>query len=355
MERVTIGDCTIYCGDALAVLPTLAAGSVDCVVTDPPYHGVKDDDWDNQWRTDADFIAWVGTCCSHFAGLMAGNGSLYWFASPQMADLVSVEIRKCFRVLNLLTWCKGDSRMGVGGTGIDLGALRRFWTANSERIVFAEQYGGDEQADDASGYTTQCERTKRTIFGDYLRAEFQRAEVTQREIASLFPSATGGLTGCVSNWLLGYNVPTPEQYQAMRRFLNHDGNEYLRREYEYLRREYEDLRRPFNVSADDQWGDVWRFPIERYAVHPTQKPVALMSHVVKVSSRTSDTILDPFMGSGTTGVACVRTGRKFVGVELEPRYFDIACRRIEDEYAKSALFSPPPPVERQGAIFEAVP
>jgi DNA modification methylase len=43
------------------------------------------------------------------------------------------------------------------------------------------------------------------------------------------------------------------------------------------------------------------------------------------------------MGSGTTGVACVRTGRKFIGIELEPKYFDIACKRIEDEYARTAL------------------
>ena len=47
------------------------------------------------------------------------------------------------------------------------------------------------------------------------------------------------------------------------------------------------------------------------------------------------TILDPFMGSGTTGVACVRTGRKFIGIEIDKGYFDIACKRIKDEYAKS--------------------
>ena len=59
------------------------------------------------------------------------------------------------------------------------------------------------------------------------------------------------------------------------------------------------------------------------------------------------TIFDPFMGSGTTGVACIRMGRKFIGCEIERRYFDIACRRIEDAYAATALFDGVPKVEHQ--------
>src|SRR3546814_9569806 len=56
-------------------------------------------------------------------------------------------------------------------------------------------------------------------------------------------------------------------------------------------------------------------------LHPTRKPVALMSWCVQ---KTTGTVLDPFMGSGTTGVACAKLGRKFIGIEIEPRYFDIA-------------------------------
>jgi DNA modification methylase len=66
------------------------------------------------------------------------------------------------------------------------------------------------------------------------------------------------------------------------------------------------------------------------AVHPTQKPVSLMRwclDMAKVSE--GATVLDPFMGSGTTGVACVKMGRRFIGIEIDPTYFDIACKRIE--------------------------
>jgi site-specific DNA-methyltransferase (adenine-specific)/modification methylase len=76
------------------------------------------------------------------------------------------------------------------------------------------------------------------------------------------------------------------------------------------------------------------------APHPTQKPVALMEWSIEFFPNAT-TILDPFMGSGTTGVACARLGRKFIGIELEPRYFDIACRRIEAEYKQPRLFTEP--------------
>jgi site-specific DNA-methyltransferase (adenine-specific) len=63
--------------------------------------------------------------------------------------------------------------------------------------------------------------------------------------------------------------------------------------------------------------------------HPCPKPIGWMKWLVSLASREDETVVDPFMGSGTTGVACVQLGRKFIGIEIEPKYFDIACRRIE--------------------------
>ena len=72
--------------------------------------------------------------------------------------------------------------------------------------------------------------------------------------------------------------------------------------------------------------------------HETQKPVPLMEHYIGNSTSPGETILDPFMGSGTTGVAAVQMGRKFIGIEREPKYFDIACRRIEDAQRQGDMF-----------------
>lgn len=72
---------------------------------------------------------------------------------------------------------------------------------------------------------------------------------------------------------------------------------------------------------------------EKGRVHPTQKPIELMSWCLNFLPD-AETILDPFMGSGTTGVACVKMGRKFIGIEREPEYFEIACKRIREAYAQ---------------------
>lgn len=77
-------------------------------------------------------------------------------------------------------------------------------------------------------------------------------------------------------------------------------------------------------------------------VHPTQKPVALMGELIELFSDSGQTVLDPFMGSGTTGLAAVRLGRRFIGVERDPGFFDAACRRISAELARPRLALPEP-------------
>lgn len=84
-------------------------------------------------------------------------------------------------------------------------------------------------------------------------------------------------------------------------------------------------------------------------VHPTQKPLEVMEFVC---SRAPDgIILDPFMGSGTTGVAAVNLGRKFIGIEIEPKYFDIACRRIDEALKQPDMFIERPKPARQEVLL----
>lgn len=85
----------------------------------------------------------------------------------------------------------------------------------------------------------------------------------------------------------------------------------------------------------------------RDGVHPTEKPAALMCALLSDYTKSEQTILDPFMGSGTTGVACVQLGRKFTGIELDADYFEIACKRIEDAYKQPRLFDEPKPAPVQ--------
>lgn len=95
---------------------------------------------------------------------------------------------------------------------------------------------------------------------------------------------------------------------------------------------------------------MFRQSVTSYAKeHPTQKPENLMQWCLGFLPD-AQTILDPFMGSGTTGVACVNLGRKFIGIEREPKYFDIACKRIAEAYKQPRLFDEPAPKPVQEAL-----
>lgn len=98
------------------------------------------------------------------------------------------------------------------------------------------------------------------------------------------------------------------------------------------------------------WNGMLRQGQEERNGHPTQKPLALMQWCIEQSG-TPETILDPFMGSGTTGVAAIQMGRKFIGIEREPKYFEIAVKRIKEAVAQPQLFEPEQPRQIQGTMF----
>lgn len=93
--------------------------------------------------------------------------------------------------------------------------------------------------------------------------------------------------------------------------------------------------------------DIWRsqWASQRPTGHPAEKPLALIEKIVKETP--GKIICDPFMGSGTTACAAIRQRRKFVGVEIDPNWFDIACRRIEAAYKQGDMFREPPPKAKQ--------
>lgn len=98
---------------------------------------------------------------------------------------------------------------------------------------------------------------------------------------------------------------------------------------------YRSFRRVFNLPHGCRFtGNVLDFKKDYQGLHPTQKPVALLEHLVRLYTNPGDTVLDNCMGSGSTGVACVNTGRKFIGMELDKQYFEIAQRRIWEAIEK---------------------
>ena len=96
---------------------------------------------------------------------------------------------------------------------------------------------------------------------------------------------------------------------------------------------------------------VWTYPVTNGAEVPTQKPLALVASFVADFTQPSELICDPFMGSGTTGVAAVTSGRRFVGIEADPKHYEVALRRLETASKQPRLFSEPVAKPVQTAMF----
>ena len=323
----------------------MPANSVDLIATDPPYYKVKGDAWDRQWATPAGFLAWFDLLAEQWQRILRPNGSLYVFAWPRMSARVEVLLAERFNVLNAITWVK-DAGWHKRSAKDE---LRSFFQA-SERIIFAEHKGADNMAKGEAG----CDELRGFVFEPlraYLAAERDRAGFTGATVDAAFRLKTGNpKSGMAGHWFgrVQWALPTAANYAWLRELFGagslprghksvRDEYEFLRREYEDLRREYEDLRReyedlrrPFNVSADVPYTDVWTFPTvgRRVGKHPCEKPLAMMEHIIRASSRPGAVVLDPFMGSGVTGEAALRLGRDFIGMEADAGYFTSAKARI---------------------------
>jgi hypothetical protein len=149
--------------------------------------------------------------------------------------------------------------------------------------------------------------------GAWLRGHRERVGLTLRQVAAHFPSKTGGLTGCVTNWEQEYNRPTPDQWRTLKAALGFDDrHDAVMTETRPVEKQvFKEAPRP--VAAN---------------VHPTVKPLALMRWLCRLVTPPGGLILDPFAGSGTTGCAAVLDGFGFLGIEREADYCAIAERRL---------------------------
>ena len=320
----------LHFGDCLEVLRTMPNCSVDAVVTDPPYYRVKGEDWDRQWDSPEAFLAWLDQVAEQWQRVLKPNGSLYCFASPQMAARVEVILRERFQVLNALVWLKPQGRQD----GACKEHLRSFFSA-TERIIFAEQFGADGAAMGGSGYSGACDELRGFVFEPlrlYLDSERKASGFTVHQVAEAFQVKSGSrtVTGMAGHWFsrVQWTLPTAENYAWLQDLFNY---EHLRRDYEDLRRDYEDLRRPFNVTRFDPFTDVWTFRTvqARPGKHPCEKPQALLRHIISSSTRPGAVVLDSFAGSGATGQACLALGREFIGIERCPHWHRVGTQSLK--------------------------
>lgn len=134
-----------------------------------------------------------------------------------------------------------------------------------------------------------------------------------------------------------FRIPTKEKFDILKKagFFNIEYN-YLKSQFDKFNEEYLKNLNSKYPSVFNLWegtklkSNILKYPKDSSNYHPTQKPVPLLEDLIKTFSDLNDTVLDFTMGSGSTGVACVNTNRKFIGIELDNTYYEIAKKRIEE-------------------------
>ena len=311
----------IRCMDCLEGMKEMEDNIVDAVITDPPYNVRK-----NSWDRMDNYHDWLITVLKECQRVLKNNGTL-WFFHINFKVLAALHNRIVnetnFRHKQMIVIDKGLQSIA--------GRTSKYLRSYPRATEYLQFYTFDDRT-----WAEQLRNTPAKVnpFAKYLSEEFNRAGVSNREIAKLFPSRTGGVTGCVSNWLLSYSCPTKEQYLRMRKFLNY---KYLRKEYEDLQKEYKDLQKDHNdlrytFNLQKGYTDVWRYNFykENNNGHPACKPISLMRRIIKTATKKEDVVLDPFMGGGSTAIACRQINRHYIGFEVNQTYCDLANKQLSN-------------------------
>lgn len=308
-------------------IPLLPDKCANLIISDPPYFRVKGE-FDFTWKSFDEYLKFMRGQAELYNRVLADNGTLFVWGNSKIIAYVQVIMDKYFTLHNSILWRKKDS---IQYQYYSVETARSFTTHNERLLMYSK--GSDD-----TGLDTINKHIKPIHpFAKYMREEMSRAGVRNKEISVLFPSKTGGTTGCVSNWCNGNNIPTKEQYLIIRRAL---GGDYFQREYEDLRKEYEDLRRPFYNEL--KLDEVFEFSQESHSTrvydHCTVKPEKLTRAIIRACSRKNDLVLVPFAGSGTECAMSVLEGRRFVAFDNKRKYVDISNKRVKTITAQQRLF-----------------
>lgn len=314
-----MSDILLYHGDCLEVMQDIPDKSIDLILTDPPYNIGK-----AKWDKIPNYIEWCGKWFKECERLLKDNGSFYFWHNDmvQIAQLVEwIRQNTRFVFKQMVVWNKrfnGSPSKGFLDGFVEVGGLRNYQQMCEYCLFYTFQ---DETGLTTVMLDTNNFPTMRGYFKD-LQA-FIGLNIKQINERLGHRQAEHGFYWGSTQW----DLPTPETYQQLIDAFGID--KWIGfREYESLRQEYESLRYTFNNQKTHH--SVWNYETAIKHGHITPKPVDMLENILRHSSNEGDTVLDCFMGSGSTGVACMNTNRRFIGIELDEGYYNIAKKRIED-------------------------
>jgi DNA modification methylase len=324
----------IYKGDCLIESDKIESGSVDLILTDLPYGTIKNiplKGYENK-NTDWDIVIDTDRIMQIANRILRKNGKMILFAQqPFTNELINKAIPNLPFNYSMI-WEKDHFANALTAKKAPLNYYE-------DVLVFSKNY-------------PKHDNTGNNPVRDYLIQEKNKTGFTNKKLNNLFSDYTnkkGNRDRSVLEHYWGkaqFTFPTKEIYENI---LQQTG--FFNKPYSYI----EEIGKPYRLLINEElnelapstfnlWeGKKYKSNILKYrkdynGYHPTQKPVLLLEDLIKTFSNEGNTVIDFTMGSGSTGIACVNTKRKFLGIEQDDKYFEIAKTRINNAIGQTKLF-----------------
>ena len=341
VQRLVLSDSVeLWLGDCREIAPNLSG--VDLLVADPPYgmgkKGIMHDDIYGK-KLDAFLMECWGACRPS----LKDNASAYiWGQSEDLWRLWyrgGLNDSERMTLRNQIIWDKPPNA-GPRGSPIGSDKMRSYPHGYETSLFF--MLGEQGFNNNADNYWEGWEPIRSYMDGERAKMGWTRSFVDGEwcKFRGIKQTAQSQKWFTKSCW----GFATPESYKWLNAL---SGGQAFKREHDDLKREHDDLKREFYATrahfdnGHQNMTDVWTYPRvngkERHG-HESPKPVAMMARAVKTSCPEGGLVLDPFMGTAPTAIACIRTGRRFIGIEKDPDHFETARKRIEAELAQGDLF-----------------
>ena len=281
-------------GDCLEVLQELPDRSIDLIILDPPYWKVIQQKWDYQWRTEEDYVEWCLKWFPEIERVIKRSGSLYLFGYLRNLFYLYEPLKKLgFDFRQQIIIDKGIRAIGGRATK----GYKIFPNVTENLLFFIY---------DSRPFIKKLLKERQKILG------LKALEINEKLGVK---SNGGGMWSLYTGNNILAQVPTQEMWNKLQKILDFD----------YA---YEDIAPVFNteMGVTNVWHDIDFYKEERY--HPTQKPVQLIERIIRASTNESMLVLDPFMGSGSTALACLNLNRHYIGIEKEEKYISVINERI---------------------------
>jgi len=332
LKKSVIGNAILFLGDCFEVLPSLIGTEADMVFADPPYGMRKQGILNDNLNYD-DLLEFNKKWIIPSLNVLKNGGSWYcWGLEEPLMDIYSVILKPMIKnreitYRNFITWDKGFGQGQKSQT-------HKSYVRCNESCLFITK-----------GNRTIKKMSAKAHFPDELKytRELLIAELKKAGINNKIVQKITGQKYVYGHWIAiaSWRMIVEKNYNQLKKYCEDKKINAFKKTYKEFRCEYNNAlqdwqkNRTYFDNTHENMNCVWRFNFinsmsSEYCGHPAQKPIMLCGRAIKTSCPINGIVLDPFMGSGSAGVACQQLGRRYIGIEINMQSFNLAYKRIKE-------------------------